>query len=406
MTVPNLSNQSDSQRLRSRAVSCPICADSRYFDFLTIESMPVSDGLVRRTKEEALSTPLGAITLACCESCGYIGNRRFDPSKLVFSPEYMISLHHSPRYRKFLEDQCDYLIDAYQLKNRTVLEIGCGQGYFLELLCRRGDLSGYGFDPAVKEYGTVQLTNSQVTLSPEDYAPRCDAIRPNLICCRHVMQLITDPHEFMRTLRSQLKWEPPAVVYFEIPNASSIFRPDVVWCIMYEYRSYWSESSLTTLFQQTGFEVRRTAPCFVDGQYVQIEAVPSSSRRTNPVSRPEQLVEQARSFGKAYQQQVEHWGNRLADMASSHRRIAAWGSGGRAICFFNALQLREQIPYVVDINPDRQECYLPWTAQKIVAPEFLKDFRPDVIIVTNPTYENEIRSQVAGMGLKAEVLSL
>ena len=74
--------------------------------------------------------------------------------------------------------------------------------------------------------------------------------------------------------------------------------------------------------------------------------------------------------------------------------------------FFNVMKAGTFIPFVVDINPNRQRMYLPGTGQKIVPPEFLLTYKPDVIVVTHSTYVGEITRQVLEMGLQSEIVSI
>jgi hypothetical protein len=46
------------------------------------------------------------------------------------------------------------------------------------------------------------------------------------------------------------------------------------------------------------------------------------------------------------------------------------------------------------------------TGQYIVEPEFLKDYRPDTVIIMNAVYSKEIRKALDEMGLKSETLIL
>ncbi len=84
--------------------------------------------------------------------------------------------------------------------------------------------------------------------------------------------------------------------------------------------------------------------------------------------------------------------------------MVVWGAAGRGITFLNLIDAQRQIRYIVEINPARQGKYIPGNGALVVAPEFLKDLKPDVIIVTNATYECEIRAQVASMDLRCEFL--
>lgn len=46
------------------------------------------------------------------------------------------------------------------------------------------------------------------------------------------------------------------------------------------------------------------------------------------------------------------------------------------------------------------------TGQEIVAPEFLKKYQPDVVIIMNAVYRGEIYKDLNRMGLAPEILTL
>ena len=81
-----------------------------------------------------------------------------------------------------------------------------------------------------------------------------------------------------------------------------------------------------------------------------------------------------------------------------------WGAGGKGISFLNQLPTSDAIPYVVDINPDKKGTYIPGSAQEIVTPEFLAEFKPETIVLMNALYQDEIRQQVEELGLDCEFL--
>jgi hypothetical protein len=83
-----------------------------------------------------------------------------------------------------------------------------------------------------------------------------------------------------------------------------------------------------------------------------------------------------------------------------------WGSGSKGVAFLTTLGLVQEIEYAVDINPYRQGKFMPGTGQQIVSPEFLKSYRPDMIIVMNPIYCREIQSELRRLHVSAEILSV
>jgi hypothetical protein len=44
------------------------------------------------------------------------------------------------------------------------------------------------------------------------------------------------------------------------------------------------------------------------------------------------------------------------------------------------------------------------TGQQIVAPDFLTDYRPDLVLVMNPVYRAEIQRDLESRGLSPELL--
>jgi len=101
---------------------------------------------------------------------------------------------------------------------------------------------------------------------------------------------------------------------------------------------------------------------------------------------------------------VDDWKQRLTELRQSGKRTVVWGSGSKGVAFLTMLNLNGTIEYVVDINPFRQGKFMAGTGQQIVAPDFLREYKPDVAIVMNPVYQSEIQQDLSRMGLATTVL--
>ena len=93
-------------------------------------------------------------------------------------------------------------------------------------------------------------------------------------------------------------------------------------------------------------------------------------------------------------------------MASDGTKAIPWGAGEHGIGFLSIMNIQEQMPHIVDINPTRVGKYVPGTGQEVVAPEFLIDYNPDVVIITNSTYTQEIKDHVKELGVTCDFLVL
>lgn len=72
--------------------------------------------------------------------------------------------------------------------------------------------------------------------------------------------------------------------------------------------------------------------------------------------------------------------------------------------FLNSLDTTGVIDYAVDINPRKQGMFVSGTGQRIVPPEFLVSYRPEVVILMNPVYQEEIGQSLDEMGLQTRIV--
>ena len=135
---------------------CPNCKIPGMTVFYEIKKVPVHSVLLLTTRDEAVSYPTGDIALGFCESCGFISNVAFDPDLHEYSSRYEATQSYSPTFTAFATRLANRLIERHDLREKDIIEIGCGQGEFLIQLCELGENRGTGFDPA---YLSERLTS-------------------------------------------------------------------------------------------------------------------------------------------------------------------------------------------------------------------------------------------------------
>ena len=382
-------------------LACPACESHEYTDFYHMEGVPVHVGFLWPSRESARRAPTGDIVLSFCTTCNYIWNRALDPGKMSYGPEYEVSLHHSPTYQAFLEQQVARLTRQYMLQNKTVLEIGCGTGHFLEMMCRAGNNIGIGIDPCAP---ATHNGNERIRFLQEAYTERHKGINADFIGLRQIFHVIERPQAMLRALRQNITPELGPVIYVEVPNGHYIIEHVMQWMVFYEQVAYYTPASLTTLFKRCGFKVLDLSPCYVDGQYLGLEAILVGKSTDVQDTSMRLHSDQLTAFTLRASQCVADLKRKLTIYAEQGKTIVSWGSAGRGITFLNAL--RPQIDYVVDVNPDRQGYYIPVTGQQVISPSDLPQMDPDVIVLTNSTYASEIKQHVQRLGLAPDYISI
>ncbi|QDT35903.1 class I SAM-dependent methyltransferase [Stratiformator vulcanicus] len=390
---------------------CPACGAFGVTDFFEVHDVPVHVGLFYGSAREATQAPSGDIALSYCQSCGFIHNRLFDPSLINFSPGYEVGLQYSETFQKFIEGVANRLIARFGLKRSRILEIGCGNGFFLKLLCNLCEGHGIGVDPAVPTVGDERAGRGTVHFIRDYFDADHAKLEADLICCLSVFEDIPNPGEFLRILRSEIKQRKPAV-YFEVFNAVEAIERRETWSVHYEQCNYYSERTLRNLFLRNHFDVLQSGTCYEGGQYVFVEAVPAEMSSVNATAVPlktdgeqnSKLPESIRQFDSAHQDCLEFWNRKLTRLKNDGKKVVLWGSGGKGIMFLNSVEAASVIQYVVEINPNKHGKFIAGTGQQIVPPEFLAEYRPDVIVITNALYEPEMKKQARDLGVDAEFL--
>jgi hypothetical protein len=355
------------------------------------------------TESEALRVPRGEVQLQFCENCGFIQNNGFDPAKIRYD-EYDFSNDHSPIFRTFVNEVTTRIIDRHALRNKFVVDIGSGDGEFLKALCTKGPNRGLGIDPGF-DYSKGSPSLVDVTFNREYYSEKHRDLHPDLVVSRHVLNIISDPIGFLSLLRSNLGEDQKTILYFEVPNALYTFGENIIWNVAYEHVWWFTKETLSLLFEKCGFEVLQVEACWND-EFIGIEARPSPeyvSQFDHREMKIEQMEKTIQKFSDNFQNLISSQTANIKKHQGRNKKIIAWGAGARAVTFFNLFDLKEMVPYIIDINKNRQDKYLPGSGQKIVAPDFIVEYKPDLVIITNPTYADEIREQIGTYHLNPEI---
>jgi len=378
--------------------------------FWEIRSLPVKSNALCRTREEALDVPRADINLTVCRSCAYICNASFDAGRMQYDQTYENALHFSPHFRAYADDLARRLIETYDLRGKDILEIACGDGYFLKLLCKLGFNRGVGFDPSYADRPTVEDADMNVSIIKDYYDEKYSGRAADLICCRHALEHIPDPVAFLRTVRRTIGERHRTVAFFEVPNAMFILRDLSVWDIIYEHCCYFTIPSLVQCFRSAGFEVDDAREAY-NAQFLTIAARPTREGKEPAVIdnlAVDDVVNAARNFADRFSQKFDTWARQFASLAASPRKAVLWGAGSKGITILNMLRLvygSGGIDYVVDINARKHGKFVAGTGQEIVPPEFLKKYAPNVVVVMNPVYQSEIRRRLGELDLSVDLLN-
>jgi SAM-dependent methyltransferase len=378
---------------------CPGCGSCDARVFYEVLGAPVHGFGLMETRGDALACRRADVRLAFCGGCGLVWNTRFDAAVRDGSGRSEEFQGFSPRYQAFSRALADHLIDRYGVRGRDILEIGCGKGEFLALICARGGNRGVGIDPSYVPERNPAPPRAPIRFIRDSFSERYTDLTADLVCCRHTLEHIGPVAQFVRTIHRTVGCRRGTVVFFEVPDVLRILREGAFWDVSYERCSYFSHGSLARLIRECGFDLLDLYRDF-DDQDLFLEARSHEEPTRFPILVGEDLEtlrEAVEGFEEASTRGLERWTSFFGEAADAGRRVALWESGSKGVSFLSTLRLGPEVECVVDVNPYRQGKWVPGSGQPIVSPRSLLSLRPDAVLVMNPA--------LGDLGLRPEVLA-
>ena len=389
---------------------CPACAEAPMRVFHEASGVPTNSCILLSTEAEARAYPQGDIRLGVCEACGFVFNTAFDIAKTEYSGRYEETQAYSGTFNKFHTALAERLIEKHGLYEKDVLEIGCGKGEFIALLADLGANRGVGIDPGVDVSRIEGKAASQVKFIADFYNESYGDHKVDFLACKMTLEHIPAALEFVSVVRRGLGNQTDAIVFFQVPEAGRILGECAFEDVYYEHCAYFTPGSLARMFRRAGFAVDEVTIEY-GAQYLTIEARPSpeGAAPTPPLPIEDSVAQTLKlvdAFTAQFAKTLAKWKKVVDDATSRGETIVLWGSGSKAVSFLTTLNVGDDVKYVTDINPHRHNHYMPITAQRIVPPAELKDIKPDLVICLNRIYEDEIKADLAAMGLTPRMMSL
>lgn len=382
---------------------CPACHHGEPTAFYQLDDIPVHSCLLLPTEQEALGFPRAELELAVCPACGFITNTRFDSRWTAYAPGYEDQQSFSPTFNRFAHSLAQRLIDRYSLHQKDIVEIGCGKGDFLRLLCEKGDNQGVGIDPSVVPDRLQDASEVRIQWVAEYFNQEHARFPADFICCRHTLEHIHEVSDFLHMLRQVIGGRCIPVV-FEVPDSTRVLEECAFEDIYYEHCSYFTPGSLARLFRHCGFQVTDLYRVY-EGQYLVIEAMPVDNEAG--VALPlEESVNETVAGAERFRVGIDAKRQAWQAVVGRDQRLALWGSGSKCVSLLSILDTDMDNIRVVDINPYRHGKFIAGSGLEIMPPENLREFQPRQVIAMNRIYIGEIREMLEQLGVSAELTAL
>lgn len=310
------------------------------------------------TEIEALSFNTTSVSYILCDICHHVSINK--KSKLVFDSNYNNEIQNKGGDMNQLAMVRGIIESRLPLKSERIIEVGCGRGVLLGLLKKAGYTNVLGYDP-------VATNAPNELVCPEYWNGECD-VRPDLLILRHTLEEISDPAAFLKVVSDQ---KIPSI-YVEITNISHSLTNGDPFSFYPECENLFSIGSLTKLMSNCQYGLDDVT-MFFGGSWSGCWF-----RFTGNKFNPAVTISFCRQ--------------KILEM---EKPVVLWGAGGRGSNIVSFCELcKEDIEFVVDINPSKVGKYIPPYGQRIISPEELSVVKAKTLIVSSKKFRDEIRARV------------
>jgi SAM-dependent methyltransferase len=336
-----------------------------YKEIYRVEQLPIFQNRMFRSSEEAQNCAKGDVVLVQDLDTGLIFNQAFQPELMEYDADYQNETAVSSQICKHLERVTEVIRSHFW--GESLIEVGCGKGYFLENLQAIG-FQITGFDP------TYEGSSNNII---KKYFNSDTRLKADGIILRHVLEHIKDPIKFLSDLCDANGGS--GKIYIEVPCFDWICKHRTWFDICYEHVNYFRLADLLHMFDI----VHEVGHMFED-QFIYIVADLSTLKA--PAKKPFSEI----NFPENFLSTVEYYATKIK---TKTKTSTIWGGATKGVIFALLLERKgANIDVIIDINPAKQGKYIAGTGIKINSPAQVINTIPDSadIFVMNSNYLSEI----------------
>lgn len=309
-----------------------------------------------------------------CPCCGLV---QFDCEPVWYYRDVIRAGGYSTTMSELRHSQYEHFIDKCDLKDKKIIEIGCGQGEFLEML-RDFPVKGYGIE---HKRDLVDKACEKGLNVWEDFADNGDKVLKNgpfdAFLSFNFLEHQPDPNGMIRCIYNNLTDD--GVGLITVPNFDYIRDNDAFYELLRDHIANYTEETLRFLLNRNGFTVLET-------EIVNNDTVSMIVRKRSKVD-VSGLVDNFDKLASGVRAYVDA-------RVSEGKKIAVWGASHQGFTALSTTGIADKIQYIIDSAPFKQGRYSPASHIPIVSPDYFSDDPVDCIIIIAPGYTDEINKSI------------
>jgi SAM-dependent methyltransferase len=344
-----------------------------------------------------------------CARCFLVQLKEYKKFDSIFDNEYVYFSSYSKGFveqaRKYTEDMVSRF--GYG-ENSQVVEIASNDGYLLQFF-KQKNVPVLGIEPtantaaiakskgieSITEFFGVELAKSLAAQNK----------KADLLLANNVIAHVPDLNDFVGGMKIILK--EGGVITVEFPHIMKMIDTHLFDMIYHEHFSYLSLYTIKNVFETHGLDLFDVEEVASHGGSYRIygKHKEDKTKRVSPnltrwleleLSKGINQISYYENFQEKAEQIKYNFTKFLLDNKLNNKTIAAYGAAAKGNTLLNYCGIKnDTIEFIVDANPNKQGKWLPGSHIPVVNEDFLKNAKPDFLVIFAWNLKDEIIKQLS-----------
>jgi len=387
-------------------MKCRFCKTELKDLFIDLVNAPASNSFLTfdNLQEPETFYPLKVFT---CHKCFLVQIEEYKKSGDIFNNEYVYFSSFSKSWLDHARKYADLMVNRFRLnENSSVIEIASNDGYLLQYF-KEKNIPVLGVEPTkntaevAKKKGIESINEFFGTrLAKEMLAKN---IRGDLLLGNNVLAHVPDIMDFVAGMKMILKEN--GVITMEFPHLMQLVDNNQFDTIYHEHFSYLSFYTVKQIFESQDLELFDVDEIPTHGGSIRIYAKHTNDSRDISIN-VNNLLAKEKQKGMTDPAYYSNFNEKalkvkldllsfLIKQKELNKAVAAYGAAAKGNTMLNYCGIKNDlIKYVVDANPHKQNKFLPASHIPVVNEDFLRNDKPDYVIILPWNLKDEISGQL------------
>ncbi len=389
-------------------MKCRHCGAELALPLIDLGSAPPSNAYLT---EQTLRAPekYFPLRVLVCTECWLAQTEDYAGADELFSADYAYFSSYSTTWLQHAGRYIADMVERFNLNVAShVIEVAANDGYLLQYVKAR-NIPCLGVEPTASTASAARVKGIEIV---EDFFGvrlardlLAQGKQADLTAANNVLAHVPDINDFVAGFSILLK--PAGVATFEFPHLLRLVSENQFDTIYHEHYSYLSLTAVNRIFDRNGLSVFDVEELPTHGGSLRVYA----QRKDSGVREISQnvaalLVREAEAgmatpeFYAGFQAKANQVKNDflsfLIEAKRAGKTVAGYGAAAKGNTLLNYAGVRPDLfPYVVDRNPAKQDKFLPGCRIPIVAEVYLKQTRPDYVVILPWNLRAEVGEQLS-----------